>query len=57
MLEHFLIFGADSTLIDPPMSARPAAADLMVQYPALLMLDAKTGKYSAIGRNEITRPR
>ncbi|MBC8107923.1 MAG: hypothetical protein H7Z14_15145, partial [Anaerolineae bacterium] len=54
--EHFLIFAADSTLIDPPLSARPAAADLMVQYPALLKLDAKTGTYSAISRNDIQGP-
>ncbi|CAN5647558.1 hypothetical protein BH09PLA1_BH09PLA1_06230 [soil metagenome] len=54
--EQLLIFAADGARIDPSISARPEPPALNVQYPALLMIDASTGRYTAIGRDDIHGP-
>jgi len=56
-IERILMFAADGPRIDPSVTLKPEPPpDVQVQYPALLMLNATSGQFTAINRDDIHGP-
>jgi hypothetical protein len=55
--ERIMIFAADGPKIDPSIALRPPpAANMLLQYPAVMTIDPSTGDFSAISKDEIHAP-